>query len=73
MDTKIPVNEREVGRGAGIHVEDYADRVSAGLGDARERLEEFGERALHFVRERPATSLLIALAAGYVVGRMLRA
>jgi ElaB/YqjD/DUF883 family membrane-anchored ribosome-binding protein len=42
------------------------------LDHLRERASELGERVVGFIKERPGTSLLIAAAAGYLLGRMLR-
>jgi hypothetical protein len=38
----------------------------------RERLSELNERVTGFIRERPGTSILIALGCGWLIGRMLR-
>ncbi len=38
----------------------------------RERLGELNERVTGFIRERPGTSILIALGCGWLLGRMLR-
>jgi hypothetical protein len=70
MENRIPVHDRS---GRGVPVDDFLDRAGGRLGDVRERLEDVGERVFQLVRARPGTSLLIALAAGYLVGRMLRA
>ncbi|HET9834772.1 MAG TPA: hypothetical protein VFP88_00275 [Rhodanobacteraceae bacterium] len=40
-------------------------------GDARERASDMLQTVREFVRERPAQSLAIALAAGWVLGRVL--
>jgi hypothetical protein len=40
--------------------------------DLRVRFDELNERLTGFIRERPGTSLLVALGAGFLIGRMLR-
>jgi hypothetical protein len=42
------------------------------LDEIRHRLEDVGQRLTGFIRERPGTSILIALGAGYLVGRLMR-
>jgi ElaB/YqjD/DUF883 family membrane-anchored ribosome-binding protein len=53
-------------------IDELETQVSAQLGEIRERVDELTERAAHFIRTRPGTSLLLAAAAGYLVGRLLR-
>jgi len=48
------------------------ERIEEELERARERAGEMGEAFLGFVRERPGTALVIALGAGYLIGRILR-
>ena len=75
MDTKstsIPVER--VG-----HSAPSASTAEAGFGagfdpqQIRENVSAVGERVTQFIRERPGTSILIAIGAGYLIGRMLRA
>ncbi|MHB8872363.1 MAG: hypothetical protein ACYC8T_01630 [Myxococcaceae bacterium] len=40
------------------------------LEQARESLSNFNQKAVAFIRERPGTCLLGALAFGYLVGRL---
>lgn len=47
------------------------ERSRALAGDARERASDMLQSVREFVRERPAQSLAIALAAGWVLGRVL--
>jgi hypothetical protein len=42
------------------------------LDELRHRVEGMGEAVTGFIRERPGTSILIALGAGYLIGRLLR-
>ena len=42
------------------------------LDQLREQASEIGERVVEFIKERPGTSLLIAAAAGYLIGRIVR-
>ena len=55
---------------------DVARRISSEaeeqLDVLRERLGELNERVTGFIRERPGTSILIALGCGWLIGRMLR-
>ena len=39
----------------------------------RQRAEQIGERVADIVRDRPITCVFVALGAGYLVGRLLRA
>jgi ElaB/YqjD/DUF883 family membrane-anchored ribosome-binding protein len=52
--------------------EDIGDQAMQQLDQLREQASEIGERVVSFVKERPGTSLLIAAAAGYLIGRILR-
>lgn len=47
-----------------------AHEASAQLEHARVLLDDFNQRALAFIRERPGTALLGALALGFVVGKL---
>ncbi len=55
-------------------LEDRARELQAKLApqieQAREALGTFNEKAKAFIRERPGTCLLGALAVGYLVGRL---
>lgn len=42
------------------------------LDEVRARLQETNKRVLKFIKERPGTSLLCALAGGYLIGRLVR-
>lgn len=62
--------ENESGNG---HIaEDLRTQARAKLDDARRASEELMDRVESFVRERPGTAVLAALAAGYLVGRLVR-
>jgi ElaB/YqjD/DUF883 family membrane-anchored ribosome-binding protein len=52
--------------------EDIGDQAMQQLDHLREQAGEIGERVVAFVKERPGTSLLIAAAAGYLIGRIVR-
>lgn len=52
--------------------EDLGQRAMEQLEDLREQAGEMGERVVAFIKERPGTSLLIAAAAGYLIGRIVR-
>jgi ElaB/YqjD/DUF883 family membrane-anchored ribosome-binding protein len=52
--------------------ERIGEQAMAELDHLREQAGELGERVVGFIKQRPVTSLLIAAAAGYLIGRMLR-
>jgi len=52
--------------------EDIGEQAMQQLDQLREQASEIGERVVSFVKERPGTSLLIAAAAGYLIGRIVR-
>jgi hypothetical protein len=52
--------------------EEMADRIGGGLDDLRGRLSSLRGDAAAFIRARPGTSLILAVVAGYLVGRILR-
>ncbi len=52
--------------------EDIGEEAMQQLDRLREQAGELGERVVGFVKERPGTSLLIAAAAGYLIGRIVR-
>ncbi len=49
-----------------------ARMLSESTGDMRAELERIDEELRGFVKERPILALLSAVAAGYVLGRILR-
>lgn len=59
-------------RGNGHLGEDLTNQARAKLEEARRVSEELMDRVESFVRERPGTAVLAALAAGYLVGRLIR-
>jgi hypothetical protein len=48
------------------------DSMSATAGEMRDELQDLDQRLRLFVKERPIMALLSAVAAGYMVGRILR-
>jgi ElaB/YqjD/DUF883 family membrane-anchored ribosome-binding protein len=52
--------------------EQIGEQAMEQLDHFREQASEIGERVVGFIKERPGTSLLIAAAAGYFIGRILR-
>jgi ElaB/YqjD/DUF883 family membrane-anchored ribosome-binding protein len=54
------------------HAEDLGEQAMHQLDNLREQASEIGERVVEFIKERPGTSLLIAAAAGYLIGRIVR-
>jgi len=57
------------GGGAGSALSDEAQMQ---LEELRQRVGEINERVVGFIRERPGTSLAIAVGVGFLVGRILR-
>jgi ElaB/YqjD/DUF883 family membrane-anchored ribosome-binding protein len=45
-------------------------RLEQGLEQAQEELKDFNDKVVDVIKRRPGTCLLIALAAGFVIGRM---
>jgi hypothetical protein len=52
--------------------EEIGEQAMAELDHLRERAAAIGDRVVGFIKERPGTSLLIAAAAGYLIGRVVR-
>lgn len=46
------------------------DRVAPQIEDARRELDSLNDRVAGFIKHRPLTSLAMALAAGFLVGRI---
>jgi hypothetical protein len=57
----------------GNRISDLTSRANIGVEDARVRLAELNEQLVARVRARPGAALLIAAAAGFLIGRLLRA
>ena len=51
---------------------DLGPEVNARIEELRGKLDDALDEAARFVRTRPGTSLLIAIGAGYLVGRIVR-
>jgi ElaB/YqjD/DUF883 family membrane-anchored ribosome-binding protein len=56
----------------GQQAEEMGEQAMEQLQHLREQASQLGDRIVGFIRERPGTSLLIAAAAGYFIGRILR-
>jgi hypothetical protein len=50
---------------------DIQERVGPQIDQARAALADWNQRAVSFIRERPGTCLIGALAFGYVVGKIV--
>ncbi len=48
------------------------ERVGPQLAQARRRFTDANERVIDFIKERPGTCLLGALAVGWIIGRIAR-
>lgn len=57
----------------GIKVETHklGEQLTEGLGKAKVRLSGAGKQVLEFIKEHPAACLLGAVAAGFVVGKLV--
>jgi ElaB/YqjD/DUF883 family membrane-anchored ribosome-binding protein len=62
------MSDKYADNGSGLTKERLEETIEA----AREKLDEYSRSIATFVRERPATALMLALGAGYLVGRFLR-
>jgi ElaB/YqjD/DUF883 family membrane-anchored ribosome-binding protein len=51
-------------------LKDQQARLEQGLEQARDELSDINERLVDVIKRRPGTCLLIAIAAGFVIGRM---
>ncbi len=51
--------------------DDWRERGAAAASGARDRVGDATDRLLEFVRDKPVESIAIALAAGWLVGRLL--
>jgi ElaB/YqjD/DUF883 family membrane-anchored ribosome-binding protein len=49
---------------------DIQDRMAPQIEDARRELDSLNRKVTGFIKERPIASLAIALAAGFVIGRI---
>jgi ElaB/YqjD/DUF883 family membrane-anchored ribosome-binding protein len=63
---------RESDGNVGARTRELSAEAQQHLDELRERFAEMNERVMGFVRERPGTAILIALGAGYLIGRVLR-
>jgi ElaB/YqjD/DUF883 family membrane-anchored ribosome-binding protein len=71
METQSP-NDVGGSRHARNALDDLGAQIGPQIDELRERIDEYSDRAAHFIRTRPGTSLLIAVGAGYLIGRLLR-
>jgi hypothetical protein len=51
-------------------LKEQQSRLEEGLEGARDELSELNERVIDVIKRRPGTCLLVALAAGFLIGRM---
>jgi hypothetical protein len=51
---------------------EIAEQAEQRFEQLRGRMGDLNERVVGFIRERPGTAILIALGAGYLIGRILR-
>ena len=69
MDNGTTTN---AGNGGQRPAGDLGPEMSARMQELRGRLDDVLEEATNFGRTRPAAALLIAVGAGYLVGRIVR-
>ena len=62
----------KVGSGFSSALDSLGPEVNQQINGLRTRAEEAVDQAGEFIRTRPGTSLLIAAAAGYIIGRIVR-
>lgn len=61
----------DLGRGTGQRsLQEIGTHASAVMRETRQLAEVQTEALMHWIRERPVTSVLIGAAVGYVLGRM---
>jgi len=56
----------------GTKAAELAEAAGVDLDELRNRLGDVNDRVVGFIKERPGTSILIALGAGFLIGRLLR-
>lgn len=47
------------------------ERVGPQIEQAKEKLEVWNQQAMKVMRERPGTCLIVAIGAGFLIGRMV--
>lgn len=52
------------------HIEALEERVQAGIDVARAQLSALNERTLDLMRAHPGATILVAVGAGYLIGRL---
>jgi hypothetical protein len=55
-----------------METHDGGGEAERALDDAAERVTDLARPLVELIRRRPGASLLVALAAGYLVGRLMR-
>lgn len=65
-------NNGNIGSQVSSSAHEMAEQAQEQLDQLRERIGDINERVMGFIRERPGTSILIALGCGYLIGRLLR-
>jgi hypothetical protein len=76
MDQRTGSGGSSVGRkqngNGGTRAGELTDAAGVDLDELRDRLGDVNDRVVGFIKERPGTSILIALGAGFLIGRLLR-
>jgi hypothetical protein len=55
-----------------LGVREHEHEEGIDLDELRRQLGDVNQRAVDFIRSRPGTALLLALGAGFLIGRILR-
>lgn len=60
-----------IDEGQAALTDEAKERAAAAATEAREAMEGLVDRVETFIRARPGTALLVALGAGYLVGKLV--
>ena len=69
---KVSAKASEFRETAGERAQDFREKAEQRYGDARDRSRTFQEDGEAYIRENPTKAVLTALAAGFVLGLILR-
>jgi hypothetical protein len=77
VEARLAMEQRNQGQGTGNNNgggtrSELGDEAALQLDELRHRMAEINGRMVTFIKERPGTAILIAVGAGYLIGRILR-
>jgi ElaB/YqjD/DUF883 family membrane-anchored ribosome-binding protein len=72
MDNRTTGTTKESNGNFAQAAEELGEQAMQQLDRLRAQASELGDRVIEFIKERPGTSLLLAAAAGYLIGRIVR-